>query len=192
MSTVAEAPQVVEGKRRGTRTSTAGYWIALAILVVGVVSAVVWGIESVAEVADRADRFPHAAAPGEVVVQVTEAGDQMVYFSGAPDASHTALGLEVVGPDGSSLPLTPYERSLDVDIAGRAGRAVATFSADAPGTYTVKSDPIAGYGGTVAVGENVVKQLLPDALGSLALAWVSVLVAVAVASVTLVLRSRRT
>ena len=55
MSTVAEAPQVVEGKRRGTRTSTAGYWIALAILVVGVVSAVVWGIESVAEVADRAD-----------------------------------------------------------------------------------------------------------------------------------------
>ncbi len=191
MSTVAEAPQVTEVKRSGKRVSTAGYWIALAILVGGIASAVVWGIASVVDVADRADGFPHATVPGDVVVQVTEAGDQMVYFSGATDASHTSLGLEVVAPDGASIPLTPYDLTLEVDVAGRLGRAVATFPAATAGTYRVKSDPIAGYSGTVAVGENVVKGMLPDALGALALAWASVVVAVVVASVTLALRSRR-
>ena len=189
MSTIAETPRVARVGTRGRRAPKAGYWIALVIFMTGVALAVTWGVRSVGDAGERANAFPRTAVPGELAVEVTQAGDQMVYFTGADDATPASLGLRVTSPSGASLPLTTYDLVLEVDIAGDLGTAVATFPADTPGTYAVTSAPTADHLGAIGVGENVAMDVLPDVLGALVLAWVSVFVAVALASITLALRS---
>jgi hypothetical protein len=191
MSTIAESQRVARAGTRGRRAPKAGYWIALAVLMTGVALAVTWGVRAVVDAGERANALPRTAVPGELVVEVSEAGDQMVYFAGGNHATPASLGLQVTSPSGATIPLTTYDLILEVDLAGGLGRAVATFPADTQGAYVVTAVPTAGRSGSIAVGEDVAKDVLPDVLGALALAWFSVFVAVALAGITLAVRSSK-
>ena len=190
-SAVIPAPRVARSSGGPRKVSRAWYWLALAILAAGVVLPAVWGVASVDTALDEARAFPRAAVPGAVTITVTEPGDQMVYFTGSGDPSPGSLGLRVTDPAGVSVPITPYDLAVEVDLAGDVGAAVATFSADAEGAYVVSSAGNGAHDGAIAVGANVARDALPDVLGALAVMLLSVVTAIAVVIVTLVRGSSR-
>ena len=191
MSTVSETQLVARPRGTSRRAPKTWYWIALAVFVMGVALSVVWGVTSVNDANERASAFPRTTVPGTLTVNVTEPGDQMVYFTGAGDASPGSLRLRVKDPAGVSVPLTPYDLAVEVDMSGRLGRAVATFAADTKGGYTVTSAAGGQRDGMIAVGDNVTAKVLPDVLGALAVLLVSVVAAVVIVIVTAVRRSSR-
>jgi hypothetical protein len=165
--------------------------VALAILAAGVLLPAVWGVTSVNTANEKASAFPRATVPGAVTVTVTDPGDQMIYFTGPGDQSATSLGLQVTDPAGISVPITPHDLALEVDLVGDVGTAVATFPADAKGAYTVTSTGSSVHGGAIAVGGNVVMEALPDVLSALAVMLLSVVAAIVIVIVTLVRGSSR-
>jgi hypothetical protein len=166
------------------------YLVALAVAVVGVAAAGAWGMRSVNDANARADAFPSIALPGTLTVQVTDPSDQMIYFTGSGSPSADALALKVEGPEGIAVETVPYDLTLEVDLAGDAGTAVATFAAERQGTYTVTSTA-RDHPGVIAVGDNVSMEVLPRVLGSLALMSISVGAAIIIVVVTLLRRSSR-
>ena len=183
VSSVIPAQRVARSTGGVKRASRAWYWVALAILAVGVLLPAVWGVTSVSSANEKATAFPRATVPGAVTVDVTDPGDQMIYFTGAGDQGLVS-GLRVTDPAGASVPITPYDLAVKVDLVGDVGTAVATFPAPAKGAYTVTS---AGSGarGAIAVGDNVGRDALPDVLGALAVMVFSVNVAIVIVIVTL-------
>lgn len=173
------------------KVSRAWYWLALAILAVGVLLPAIWGVTSVDSALEKADAFPRATVPGAVTVTVTEPGDQMIYFTGSGDQSPAALGLQVTSPAGASVPVTPYDLVVKLDLAGDVGAAVATFPAAAEGAYIVTSTGNGAPEGAIAVGANVAMDTLPDVLSALAVMLLSVVTAIAIVIVTLVRGSTR-
>ena len=121
-----------------------------------------------------------------MTVTVTDPGDQMIYFTGSGDQSPASLGLQVTDPAGASVPITPYDLAVKLDLVGDVGTAVATFPAAAKGAYTVTSTGSGARGGAIAVGDNVGMDALPDVLGALAVMVFSVNVAIVIVIVTLV------
>jgi hypothetical protein len=162
----------------------------LAVAIVGVASAAAWGVRSVNDANARADAFPSTALPGTVTVQITDPGDQMIYFTGSGNPSADALALKVEGPAGTAVPTVSYDLALQVDLAGDAGTAIATFAADKRGTYRVTSSAVS-HSGVIAVGDNVSTEVLPRMLGALALMSISLGAAIIIVVVTLVRRSSR-
>ena len=192
MSTITpDAAAIRPSVRAVKRASSMWYWAALALAVAGIALAAVWGVRSVTDANDRASAFPRTGIPGTATVIVAEPGDQMIYFTGTGRPGVTSLALEVKDPAGTRVPVTPYDLAVEVDLAGEVGRAVATFSADSPGAYTVRSTSRSHPDGVVAVGDNVTRQVLPDILGALALAWFAIVCAIAMVIVTLLRRSTR-
>jgi hypothetical protein len=186
-----EAAALRPSARSVKRASSMWYWAALALAVVGLALAAVWGVGSVTDANDRASAFPHTSIPGTATVMVAEPGDQMIYFTGGGQPGMKSLALEVRDPAGARVPVTPYDLAVEIDLAGDVGRAIATFPADSPGAYTVRSTGSSHPDGVVAVGDNVTRQVLPDVLGALALAWFAVVCAIAMVIVTLLRRSTR-
>ncbi|HEX5642360.1 MAG TPA: hypothetical protein VFZ86_08485 [Thermoleophilia bacterium] len=173
------------------KVSRAWYWLALAILAAGVLLPAVWGVTSVDGALEKADAFPRAAVPGAVTVTVTDPGDQMIYFTGSGDQSPAALGLRVTDPAGASVPVTPYDLVVKLDLAGDVGVAVATFPAAAEGAYVVTSTGNGAPEGAITVGTNVAMDTLPNVLSALAVMLLSVVTAIAIVIVTLVRGSTR-
>jgi len=192
MSTVSEAPAF--GRRAGAarKASVAWYLVAVAVAIVGVASAGVWGVRSVDRANARAEAFPTTTVPGTATVKVADPGDQMIYFSGSGSPSAEALGLKVEGPGGVAVPTVSYDLTLQVDLAGDLGTAIATFAADEQGTYTVTSSTDRYPGGVIGVGDNVNMDVLPRVLGALALMSITMGAAVVIAGITLLRRSTRT
>lgn len=189
MSTICEEPLARPSTGAVRRATKAGYWVALAVLIIGVAVAGVWGVRSVDDANDRAAAFPRAAVPGTATIDVTEPGEQMIYFTGPGDPSATSLRLQVKDPGGAIVPTTPYSLAVNVDMAGDVGTAIATFAADEKGPYTVSSTA-GGHGhAVIAVGDNVSMEVLPRVLGALALIFLSVVAAATIAIITVLRRS---
>lgn len=190
-SAVIPARRVARSDGGVRKVSRAWYWLALAILAAGVLLPAVWGVTSVDGALEEADAFPRAAVPGTVTVTVTDPGDQMIYFTGSGEQSPAALGLRVTDPAGASVPVTPYDLVVKLDLAGDVGVAVATFPAAAEGAYLVTSTGNGVPEGAITVGTNVAKDTLPNVLGALAVMLLSVVTAIAIVIVTLVRGSTR-
>ena len=190
-SAVIPARRVARSSGGVRKVSRAWYWLALAILAAGVLLPAVWGVTSVDSALEKADAFPRATVPGAVTVTVTDPGDQMIYFTGSGDQSPAALGLQVTDPAGASVPVTPYDLVVKLDLAGDVGVAVATFPAAAEGAYLVTSTGNGAPEGAIAVGANVAMDTLPNVLSALAVMLLSVVTAIAIVIVTLVRGSTR-
>ena len=184
--TVIPAHRTVRSAGGVRRASSTWYWVALVILAAGVLLPAAWGATSVNTANEKAGAFPRAAVPGAVTVTVADPGDQMIYFTGSGDPSPASLGLQVTDPAGASVPVTPYDLAVKLDLVSDVGTAIATFPADAKGVYTVTSTESSVRGDAFAVGGNVGKDALPDVLGALAVMVFSVNVAIVIVIVTLV------
>jgi hypothetical protein len=111
------------------------------------------------------------------------------YPSDAP--TWQQLGLQVTGPGGAAVPVATYRSSARYDLEpGRAGRAVATFEATTAGPYRVSAARAIEAGATLAVGDDIASGVLLTRLGAVILGLVTMLVAVPLAVVTYLARSR--
>lgn len=132
-----------------------GYWVAAAIVVVGVVAAVVWGVAGVLAVERQVADF-HRFTRGPEQVVALQPGEYVVYgeMRGGPAGSEvlsydwsarrrrppvfgepTNQTLEVVGPSGETVAVNSYGAALTYEVAGRHGRAAGVFRAEQAGEY---------------------------------------------------------
>ncbi len=158
------------GSRRPT---TLGYWLAVAIIVAGLIGSGVIAVATGVGAYDRLADFPRADVPGELTVDVDDAGNQLVYYLGTVDTSRHELGLEVTGPDGQPVHVTNYipaVRAATLDhhddlhwgVAGSDEHriVVASFNAGTSGRYVVTTTGAAEDGAELAVGENLVRPVV--------------------------------
>jgi hypothetical protein len=148
---------------------------------------------------ERLTDMPRAAVPGDVTFDVSDTGDQLVYYLGEADTSWRELGLTVTGPDGQAVPVKTY--LLGTKVASIAARdhydeyathpefAVATFRADQTGEYQVATTSAAENGAEIAVGENLVWPVVFGLLGALVVVLAGVATGVVLIIVTAVRRA---
>ena len=165
-----------------------GYALAAAVAVVGLTASSLWAVSGVLAETRRPAAFDRADLPGSVTLTVDE-GDRVVVYVEAdrrtrPDGGGAAQAVEldrltVAGPAGDHVDLEDYPADLRYDVpasvlldgalpdgaTARVGTAVASFEADAAGTYTVTAagavHPTGGdgtpdvEGAILAVGEDL-------------------------------------
>ena len=85
--------------------------------------------------------------------------------------------------------MRPYGGSLDYNIGGHSGHALATFDADRPGQFTVNAEADRP-GGAIAVSKSMSGAIVWTVIGALAVWFVTVVAGVVLAIVTYVRRRR--
>jgi hypothetical protein len=148
---------------------------------------------------ERLTDMPRAAVPGDVTFDVSDTGEQLVYYIGEAETSWRELGLTVTGPDGQAVRVKDYLFGAEVativthDLhdghATHPDFAVATFRADQSGGYEIATTAAAESGAEIAVGENLVWPVVFGVLGALTLVLVGVATGVVLIVVTAVRRS---
>jgi hypothetical protein len=69
------------------RPSTAGYWVAAVVAVLGLTAAFLWGAVGISSIQDRVDGFDRLAVPGATTVSVTDPGTMVVYHESAGEVA---------------------------------------------------------------------------------------------------------
>jgi hypothetical protein len=72
------------------RPSTAGYWVAAAVAVLGLSAAFLWGAAGISNTQDRLDGFHRLAVPGATTVSATEPGTMVVYHESTAEVARYA------------------------------------------------------------------------------------------------------
>jgi hypothetical protein len=167
----------------------------LAGLIGGGVLATVTGFDAYERLTD----MPRASVPGGVTFDVTDTGDQLVYYIGEADTSWRELGLTVSGPDGQAVQVKNYLLGTEVatiaahdhhdEYATHPRFAVAMFRADQTGGYEIATTAAAENGAEIAVGENLVGPVVFKLFGALAVVLAGVATGVVLIIVTAVRRS---
>jgi hypothetical protein len=166
----------------------AWYWLAAAVVVLGVGCGLAWGVTSTIHTRDHAEGLPRTSLPGTLQVSVGTGDSQLIFFEGEGRPSPEAIGLTVTASDGSAVPVKPYDLIMDYDIAGWTGSPIASFSAPVQGTYTVTAaDPYRD--GRMAVGENFLRAQAISIVGALALIVASVVAGVVIVTIVAVRHS---
>lgn len=178
------------------RPSTRGYWVGGLLTAAAVIGALLWIVVAFFEYQQQIDRFPRTTIPGIATVQLADTSTRVLYYENTRRTTTPTLaelGLTVFDPRGTAVTVTPYAGDLRYDVPGeksRVGRAIAEFRPTEPGAYTVTSSPTTGVTGTLAVGDDVVRDIAPHAIGAVALFLVGGCAGVALLIVTGVRRSR--
>jgi hypothetical protein len=183
------------------KVSALGYWLAAVAMLAGLIGGGVLAAVTGYGAYERLTDLPRAAVPGDVTFDVTDTGDQLVYYIGEADTSWRELGLTVTGPDGQAVQVknclfgtkvaTIAAHDHDHEYTTHAEFAVATFRADQTGGYEVATTSAAEDGAEIAVGENLVVPVVVGLLGSLAVVVVGIATGVVLIVVTAVRRSAR-
>jgi hypothetical protein len=72
------------------RPSTAGYWVAAVVAVLGLTAAFLWGAVGLHTTGDRVDGFARLAVPGATTVSVTNPGTMVIYHESAAEVARYA------------------------------------------------------------------------------------------------------
>jgi hypothetical protein len=119
----------------------------------------------------------------------TDATIKVTYAATTP--TWQQLGLQVTGPDGRLVPVSTDRSTTRYDLSpGRIGRAVARFEAGTAGQYQVAATRAAEAGATLAVGEDLARDIAMTTLGASLLGLVTMLAAVLLAVITYRARSQ--
>lgn len=181
---------VLAPERDRRRPSTAGYWLAAVIAVVGLLAGVGWGITAYLGMQRQIDDFVRVGVPGQAVVSIPEAGGRVLYYEGSESISLTDLAPQVRAPDGTAVRIEDYDLDLRYDApAGGVGQAIGTFEVDSPGRYEVRIDGTAPPGAEVAVGESIASLKLGSLVGAVLLILGSLGLGIVLTIVTAVRRS---
>jgi hypothetical protein len=144
--------------RTTQRPSRAGYWVAGLLAVAGLVGAAIWVLVGLSGIIDQVEAFPRMDVPGERALTVQEPVDLTIFYE-APgidqeQAELPPLTVFIFDPDDAPVPVAGYGSELTYQFGEHTGRAVATFTAAAPGDYRVLVEGDAAPGATIAVGES--------------------------------------
>jgi hypothetical protein len=188
-------PGDLDAPTPGPQVSTAGYWIAGVVLVLGVGGAVVWFVISIVSVLNVADGFDRIGVPGRTSLDL-DSGEWVVYheYRGAGSGSYLVEPEVVVtGPDGRAVAVD-HEVQVSatyVTAGGSEGVSIARFVAGSPGPYQVEVFGEPSPVQRIAVGRSIGESIeVGGVLGSIALGLVAVVVAVVIFVVTLARRGR--
>ena len=183
------------------RASALGYWLAAVVMLAGLIGGGVLVAVTGFGAYERLTDMPRAAVPGDVSFDVTETGDQLVYYIGEADTSWRELGLTVTGPDGQDVQVrncllgtkvaTIAAHDHQDGYATHPDFAVATFKADRTGGYEIATTSAAENGAEIAVGENLVGPVVFGLFGALAVVLAGIATGVVLIVVTAVRRSAR-
>jgi hypothetical protein len=147
------------------RPSTWRLWLAGVAGACGLVVAVVWGFWAVANANEHVDAFARVDVPGRMAVELAAPGTYHVYSEGDADVDLEDLSITVTGPDDEPVGLRANNGGIRYDIEGRVGRPIATFRADAAGSYVVViSDRLPGA--AIAVGDSYGRRIVPHLAGA--------------------------
>jgi len=154
------------------------YGSALLVAVVGMTTALVWGVTGVLDQLRQPADFARTAIPGSLTVELTRAGPHVVYYEGAGTAAVRADQLSVVDGSRQGVAVRPYRLDLRYDVPGRPaalGTAIAVFDADRTGSFVIRTGAtVAADGALLAVGDDLAPAtvravLLPALTGLLSL-----------------------
>lgn len=146
-------------------------WMGGLVALLGFGLAIWVGTATYVGMVDDLAGLRRAQIPSARVVVLGE-GTQVLFVESDRLAPFADLRFAVVGPDGATVPVDPYDGDLRYDVPDqpdRVGRAVATFETGSPGRYTVRVDGRAATGAILAVGEDASRAALPGILGAMAL-----------------------
>ena len=141
----APTPPPIPPLQARKRPSTAGYWVAAIVAVLGLTAALVWGAVGTSTTQDQVDGFDRLAVPGATTVTVTNPGTMVVYHESAAEvaryAEPTATGRSATRWDpGTRTTVTvrypsdaPTWQQLGLSVTGPGGAAVpvATYRSSA-------------------------------------------------------------
>jgi hypothetical protein len=123
------------------RPSTAGYWVAAVVAVLGLMAAFLWGAIGIHTTGDRVDGFDRLAVPGATTVAVTDPGTMVVYHESAAEvaryAEPTATGRPATRWDPGTRTIITVPDTGDAPTWQQLGLSVT-----GPGGATV---PVAAY-----------------------------------------------
>jgi hypothetical protein len=117
------------------RPSTAGYWVAAIVAVLGLTAALVWGAVGTSNTLDRVNGFDRLAVPGATTVSVTDPGTLVVYHESAAEVARYAE------PTATGRPATRWDPGTRTIVTVR-------YPADAP-TWEQLGLQVSGPSGAV-------------------------------------------
>jgi hypothetical protein len=127
------------------RPSTAGYWVAAVVVVLGLTAAFLWGAVGIHTTGDRVEGFARLAVPGVTTVALTDPGTMVIYHESAAEvaryAEPTATGRPATRWDPATRTIVtvpvaadaPTWEQLGLQVTGPGGAAVpvATYRSSA-------------------------------------------------------------
>jgi hypothetical protein len=132
------------------RPSTAGYWVAAVVALLGLTAAFLWGAVSIHITQDRIDGFDRLAIPGATTVSVTDPGTMVIYHESAAEvaryAEPTANGRPVTQWDPATRTIVtasypndaPTWQQLGLQVTGPDGGAVPVATYRSSARYDVE------------------------------------------------------
>ena len=148
-------------------------------------------------------RLQQVVAPGQAELTLREPGHYTIFYE-----YHSVIGDKVYSTgEGISglecalvakakpqkIALSPSTMNSTYQFGGRSGRSLFEFVIDEPGVYVLSADYGEGRPGpqvVLAVGKDFTAGLITTIFGAIALVFGSIAIAVAIAVVTLVKRSK--
>lgn len=130
-------------------------WLTGTVAVLAIIGGLAWGGAVVWRLSDELRSMPSTEVPGELSVEMDQAGERVVYYERQSTVAvpvEPDIVVSVTGPEGTSVSTEPTTR-VQYRWFRTVRQAHATFAASEPGTYTVAvvGDP-AEYERAVAVG----------------------------------------
>ncbi|MFK8023292.1 MAG: hypothetical protein AB8G26_04940 [Ilumatobacter sp.] len=154
-------------------------WISVAVMVLGVVAAIVVGALGIFRVGDTVDRFERVnRGTGSVEIDST---DSLVIYG---EEGERFPSITIIDPSGDEVRTRIYVGSLTYSFGGRSGQAALTFRPSETGTYAVQTNI------DVAIGPSIAGSIVGAIALPFAIAGISVLVGLVMLVVVLVRRSR--
>ena len=172
MSVTSPVPSPVRPAGPRRRASRLGYWVGGGLVAAACIGAVAWVVLAFFGLANQVNGFQRMTVPGTATVHVAQVGTRVLYFEGPRTGALSGqLGIQVTGPRGNPVVVSPYHGDLRYDVpgeSGRVGKAIASFQAAAAGDYQISAAPGIGAGGTIAIGGDVLWDVVPHIAGAAA------------------------
>jgi hypothetical protein len=136
--------------RARTRPSTAGYWVAAVVAVLGITAAFLWGAVGISNTRDRVDGFDRLAVPGATTVSVTDPGTLVAYHESAAEvaryAEPTATGRPATQWDPATRTVVtvpaadeaPTWQQVGLQVTGPGGGAVPVTTYPSSARYDLE------------------------------------------------------
>lgn len=185
MSAIDPAPQTV----RKLKPGVAGYWVGGALVLFGIVGAIVWFVVGLIGISNTVDDFQRVPADGGGTVTLDGDTSYVIYVEDRSTSRFaTDVRLALTDPGGDQVDLRTYESEFDYDFSGRSGTAFFTFRSDEAGTYAIVSES-ASQRATLAVGSSLAGDLVWTIAMPFVIGGLGFLVGIILIIVTLVRRS---
>ena len=149
-------------------TSKTGIWLGALLIVAGVVGALAFGVLSFKAMDRQVDDFQRVPVPGQGTVRLDDR--KYVVYLESPDGDERLDTFEVFVLDprtNQPLPIGGYSSKVTYSLGGHAGRARATVTPPAPGSYDVRVAAAGDPASVVALGPSIGGRIVRMVVGTL-------------------------